>query len=47
MPAVTCRVKGRAGKKWGAKGKCYTGPNADKKANKQAAAAYANGYRGK
>jgi len=47
MPVKSCKKKGKSGKKWGGKGKCYTGKNAKKKANKQARAAYANGYRGK
>ena len=47
MPIKSCKSGGKSGKKWGNKGKCYTGKSAKKKAGKQAAAAYAHGYRGK
>ena len=46
MPTKKCTSKGKSGAKWGNKGKCYTGKGAKKKANKQARAAYANGYKG-
>lgn len=35
------------GKQWGGHGKVYRGKDAAKKAQRQAAAAYANGYTGK
>lgn len=47
MPIKSCKSNGKSGKKWGNSGKCYTGPGAAKKAGKQAAAAYAHGYKGK
>lgn len=47
MPIKSCKKGGKSGKKWGNKGKCYTGKNARKKAGKQAQAAYASGYRGR
>lgn len=46
MPIKDCKVDGKSGKKWGDSGKCYTGPDAEKKAQKQAQAAYAAGYKG-
>lgn len=46
MPNEKCMAKGKAGERWGKKGKCYTGKDAAKKAAKQGRAAYANGYRG-
>jgi hypothetical protein len=39
------KVKG--GYRWGKHGKVYRGKGAKAKANRQARAAYANGYRGK
>jgi len=39
------KVKG--GYKWGKSGKLYTGKNAKKKAQRQARAIYASGYKGK
>lgn len=36
-----------SGYQWGGSGKVYTGKNAKAKAEKQARAAFANGYRGK
>ena len=45
MPIKICTEKGKKGKKWGKSGKCYTGRDAQKKAEEQAAAAYANGYK--
>ena len=47
MPVKSCKKNGKTGKKWGNSGKCYTGKGAAKKAQKQARAAYANGYKGK
>jgi hypothetical protein len=38
--------KPTTGYKWGDSGKIYTGPGAEKKANAQGRAAYANGYQG-
>tara|TARA_R110000824_G_scaffold268141_1_gene456808 strand:- start:144 stop:293 length:150 start_codon:yes stop_codon:yes gene_type:complete len=35
MPVKKCKVKGKPGKKYGAKGKCYTGKGAKKKSAKQ------------
>jgi hypothetical protein len=32
MPAKECLINGKSGWKWGDKGKCYTGPDAKKKA---------------
>ena len=45
MPVKSCTINGKKGYKWGNSGKCYTGPGAKKKALRQGAAAYANGYR--
>lgn len=45
MPIKICTSKGKKGKRWGDSGKCYTGPEAHKKAAAQAAAAYASGYK--
>lgn len=47
MPIKKCTSGGKSGAKWGNSGKCYTGVGAKAKAQKQARAAYANGYRGK
>ena len=47
MPVKKCSSKGSAGKKFGNKGKCYTGKKSASKAKKQAGAMYANGYKGK
>ena len=47
MPIKKCSTKGKSGYKWGNSGKCYVGKGAKGKAEKQAAAAYANGYKGK
>lgn len=38
---------GKTGVQWGKHGKIYTGTGAKKKAEKQAAAAHAHGYKGK
>lgn len=38
MPIKSCKAKGKGGKKYGDSGKCYTGPQAEKKAQKQAVA---------
>lgn len=42
MPIVKCP----GGHKWGRHGHCYKGKGSAKKAGKQAAAAYAHGYKG-
>lgn len=44
MPLQQCTSNGKSGWKYGESGKCYTGPNAKKKAAKQAAAIHASGY---
>lgn len=46
MPIKRCSEKGMAGYKWGSQGKCYGGSGGRARAGKQAAAAYAHGYRG-
>lgn len=38
MPIKSCSSGGKAGKKYGDSGKCYTGNGAEAKAKKQAAA---------
>ena len=38
MPLKSCNVDGKAGYQWGEQGKCYTGPDAKKKALKQGVA---------
>lgn len=38
MPVKKCQSSGKSGKKWGNKGKCYTGPGATTKAGKQGVA---------
>jgi len=45
MPIHSCTSNGKKGWAWGG-GHCYTGPNARARAAAQAAAAYANGYKG-
>jgi hypothetical protein len=35
MPLENCTANGVSGKRWGSKGKCYTGKNATKQAIKQ------------
>ena len=35
MPVKKCKAKGKAGYKYGSKGKCYTGKGAKGKASKQ------------
>ena len=35
MPVKKCKVKGKSGKKYGSKGKCYTGKGGKRKASKQ------------
>ena len=35
MPVQKCSKNGKSGYKWGKGGKCYTGPNAKKKAAEQ------------
>lgn len=44
MPLKKCVVNGKQGWKWGDEGKCYTGPDAKKKALEQAKAIRASGY---
>lgn len=44
MPIQDCSVGGKRGKRYGQSGKCYTGPNAYRKAAAQAAAIKASGY---
>jgi hypothetical protein len=46
MPCHACTDKGKRGWKWGSKGKCYTGPGAKVKCERQGRAAFAGGYRG-
>ena len=46
MPCHECMDKGKRGWKWGSKGKCYTGPGAKAKCERQGRAAHAGGYRG-
>ena len=38
MPLKKCKINNKTGWKWGNTGKCYTGPDAKKKAIKQALA---------
>ena len=45
MPIKKCSKDGKSGVKWGDSGKCYTGKGARRKAARQAAAAYASGYK--
>jgi hypothetical protein len=47
MPVHNTTKGGKPGKQWGSHGKVYTGKGAAAKAEKQARAAYANGYKGK
>lgn len=47
MPFKKCSNNGKSGVKYGDSGTCYTGKDAKKKAQKQAAAMYASGYKGK
>ena len=47
MPVKSCRSKGKSGKKYGSKGKCYTGPGAKSKAAKQGRAVKASQSRRK
>jgi hypothetical protein len=42
MPLKRCTKDGKSGWKWGDEGKCYTGPDAKKKAAKQGAAIKSN-----
>jgi len=35
MPKMPCTKNGKKGVKWGKSGKCYTGPGASKKVDKQ------------
>ena len=47
MPFKRCSSKGKSGVKYGDSGACYTGKDAKKKAQKQATAMYASGYKKK
>jgi hypothetical protein len=48
MPVMKCVNKdGKSGWKYGDSGTCYTGPDAKKKVEEQAAAIYASGYQEK
>lgn len=47
MPFMKCQKDKKSGVRWGHSGTCYTGPNAKKKAAKQAQAAYSSGYKKK
>jgi len=47
MPVHKVIKNGKTGYQWGNSGKIYTGPGAEKKAEAQGRAAYANGYKGK
>lgn len=42
MPVQACTAKGKSGKKYGKKGKCYTGKNATSLAKRQGRAIEAN-----
>ena len=42
MPEKDCTKNGKRGKKWGNKGKCYTGKNKQAKVNQQRKAIEAN-----
>lgn len=44
MPIKPCKENGKSGYKWGDHGKCYPGEEGKVKAQKQSAAAHANGY---
>lgn len=45
MPVQRCTRNNRRGFRWGASGKCYTGPGARGKAAKQGRAILAAGYK--
>lgn len=47
MPIKRCQKDGKSGWKFGDSGTCYTGPSGKAKAQKQAKAMFANGYKGK
>ena len=47
MPVQRCSKSGKSGWKWGASGKCYSGPGAREKAERQGRAVRASGYTGK
>lgn len=38
MPIMKCTLKGKSGYKWGAAGRCFTGPTAEEEARKQGVA---------
>ncbi len=44
MPVHSCQSGSKSGFQWGDSGKCYTGPGAKSKAEKQAAAIHSSGY---
>lgn len=47
MPIKKCQKDGKSGWKFGNSGTCYIGPSGKAKAQKQAKAMFANGYKGK
>lgn len=47
MPIKSCQEKNKSGKKWGDKGKCYTGSDATAKAARQGRAVKASQVRRK
>ena len=47
MPIKKCTIDGKSGFKWGDQGKCYTGPDAEKKARIQGIAAISAGAKEK
>lgn len=47
MPIKKCQKDGKSGWKFGDSGTCYIGPSGKAKAQKQAKAMFANGYKGK
>ena len=47
MPIKKCQKDGKSGWKFGDSGTCYTGPSGKAKAQKQAKAMFANGYKRK
>lgn len=47
MPFMHCQVKGKRGWKYGRSGKCYAGKSGKKRAQRQARAMHAAGYKSK
>jgi len=45
MPVHKCQINGKPGHKWGQSGKCYTGPDSEKKARQQGVAEIISGYK--